>query len=272
MTDYTELELKTFDISGRDSNLSLSVTSLALVSDLPSSQKSPEELCRLIQSKQLWLVSPGVCRIQIIVRQNKLPIVPEGAEIGFLEHLADTICQCSVWATLGLTIKQEDIQYQPLYNGAPNLYFTVEHPQKASVLLSPTHNPTARFNGIECLFCYNSETPETSQVKTEQADTRGTNMNAYHLERISELEALGSNNAYEEETSAEYWDDPMLDMSMSQAQQRWNDAGYLAQVAIHVIIGTRERIRGLRVYHLDTRPSLLQLAPAIWNAHYLKVI
>ncbi|KAI0124499.1 hypothetical protein F4776DRAFT_665057 [Hypoxylon sp. NC0597] len=269
MTDYTELELKTFDISGRDSNLSLSVTSLALVSDLPSPQQSSEELCRLIQSKQLWLVSPGVCRIQIIVRQNKLP---DGIEVGFLEHLANAICQCSLWASLGLTIKQEDIQYQPLYEGAPNLYFIVEHPQKSSVLLSPTHSPTARFNGIECIFSYNSETPEISQVDMEQADTHNTNMDAYSHGATSELKALDWNNFYEDDRPADYWDDPMPNMPVNQAQQRWDDAGYLAQVALHVIIGTRERVRGLRVFHLDTRPSLLQLTPTIWNAHYLKAV
>ncbi|KAI0833013.1 hypothetical protein F5Y06DRAFT_307442 [Hypoxylon sp. FL0890] len=272
MADYTELELKTFDLSSRDSDLSLSVTSLALISDLPSPQQSSEELCQLIQSKQLWLVSPGVCRIQIIVRQNQLSLSSDGIEVGFLEHLADVICQCSIWPSLGLTIRQEDIHYQPLYNGAPNLYFIVEHTQKSSVLLSPTHNPTARFNGIECLFCYNSDTPGASQVDTEQADAQDTNISTYFPGAVSEFEAIDSTNPYEDEISGDYWNDPIPDVPLNQARQRWNDAAYLAQMALQITIGVKERIRGLRIVHLDAQPSLLQLAPAIWNGHYLKAM
>ncbi|KAI1136699.1 hypothetical protein F5Y05DRAFT_420046 [Hypoxylon sp. FL0543] len=289
MAGYTELELKTFDLSSRDSDLSLSVTSLALLSDLPPSQQSSEELCDLIQSNELWLVSPGICRIQIIVHQNKLPILPDGAETGFLEHLADAICQCSVgqpsdskfsclheshqlWPSLGLTIKQEDIQYQPLYDGAPNLYFIVEHPEKSSILLSPTHTPTARFNGIECLLCYNSETPEAYGADSERAGIRDKTVHAYRPEAVSGLDALNPINTYKDEMSDEYWDNLITDVPINQAQQRWDDAGYLAQTALQVTIGAKERIRGLRVLHLDSRPSLLQLAPAIWNAHYLEAV
>lgn len=69
-----------------------------------------------------------------------------------------------------------------------------------------------------------------------------------------------------------YWEDPILDIFAKHSRQRWNDAGRLAQMALYVTIGIRKRMRGLRLFQLDNRPSLLELAPAIWNAHYLKVL
>lgn len=100
MAGYTELELKTFELSSIYSDSSISVTSVALISDLPS-QYSSEELYRLIQSKELWLVSPGLCRIQIIIDRSRFSMLSDEADVGFLEHLADAICQCSVSQSCG---------------------------------------------------------------------------------------------------------------------------------------------------------------------------
>ncbi|KAI1456147.1 hypothetical protein F4805DRAFT_458999 [Annulohypoxylon moriforme] len=272
MANYIELELKTFDLSRGDSNSSLSVTSLALISGLPPSRR-PEEIYQLIQSKQLWLISPGVCRIQISVCRDQSPMGSIENDVGFLEHLADAICQCSLWATLGLTIKQEDIQYLPLYDGAPNLYFIVEHPSKSSVLLSPPHTPTARFNGIECLFRYQSVLSEVPRAVSERYDIRGTDMDTYSPDNTLHPEELSHpNTSYEDAMLSNYWSDLMVNTPTSRTPQRWDDVAYFAQMALHVIIGIKKRTRGLRLFELDDRPSLLELAPAIWNARYLKAV
>ncbi|KAI0885325.1 uncharacterized protein GGS22DRAFT_188616 [Annulohypoxylon maeteangense] len=266
MADYAELELKTFELSSSDSNASLSVTSLALISGPPISQHHSEELYQLIRSKQLWLISPGVCRIQISMVSNE-------SDVGFLEHLADAICQCSVWAALGLTIKQEDIQYQPLYDGAPNLYFIVEHPQKSSILISPPHCPTAQFNGIECLFRYQSEENTVSHATTEQYDICDTDMGDYSHETTLQLEDSSPiHTPYRDEMSGNYWSGLIVDTHINRTQQRWDDAAYFAQMALHVTIGVKKRMHGLRLFQLDDRPSLLELAPAIWNARYLEAV
>ncbi|KAI1210290.1 uncharacterized protein F4807DRAFT_59751 [Annulohypoxylon truncatum] len=273
MADYTELELKTFELSSRDSNSSLSVTSLALISGLPPFQYPPEELYQLIKSKQLWLISPGICRIQISVCQDHVSMASEESDGGFLEHLADAICQCSLWPVLGLTIKQEDIQYQPLYDGAPNLYFIIEHSQKSSLLLSPPQSPTARFNGVECLFRYQSNYSEVSCAASKQYDICNTDIDGSSPETTIQLEDLSTTNtSCEDEMTDNHWHNLMIDTAITRTQQQWDDAAYLAQMALHVTIGIRKRTRGLRLFQLDNRPSLLELAPAIWNAHYFEAV
>ncbi|KAI0854012.1 hypothetical protein F5Y00DRAFT_269328 [Daldinia vernicosa] len=274
MADHTELELKTFELSSAESDSSLSVTSLALISDVPSSQYSSEKLFQSIQSKELWLISPGICRMQIIVVRNPVSLVLGETEPGFLEHLADVICQCPLWPALGLAIKQEDIQYQPLYDGAPNLYFIIEHLQKSSVLLSPPHSPTARLYGIECLFQYQTSNSDVSNIDTNESNICDLDIDDYHLEPASQPQAPDlTNDTYGSAVyNYYYWEDPILDIFARHSRQRWNDAGRLAQMALYVTIGIRKRMRGLRVFQLDDRPSLLELAPAIWNAHYLKAV
>ncbi|KAL7624028.1 hypothetical protein AAE478_005585 [Parahypoxylon ruwenzoriense] len=255
MAAFPELELKTFDLSNDHSDLSLSVTSIALVSNLPSSHYSSEELIRLIQLKQLWLVSSGVCRIQIIVDRNQFPAWMEDPEVGFLEYLASTICQCPLWSTLGLTIKQEDIQYQPLYDGAPNLYFIVEQPHKSTALLTPPHIPTARFNGIECLFHYQSSIFRASHVNAKESYVVDEHIRPHQTTWASNYQGSSAVNTPTEQT-----------------RQDWGDVAHLTQMALHIIIGIKKRIHGLRLCQLGTGPSLLELAPTIWNAHYLKAM
>ncbi|OTB14720.1 hypothetical protein K445DRAFT_301895 [Daldinia sp. EC12] len=272
MAEYIELELKTFELSNAECGSSLSVTSLALISDVPSSQHTPEKLFQSIQSKELWLVSPGICRMQIIVVQDQVSLLMRGTEPGFLEHLANTICRCPLWPALGLAIKQEDIHYEPLYDGAPNLYFIIEHLHKSSVLLSPPHSPTARLNGIECLFRYqtnnsdlaNTDTRESSQCDVDMEDCIPEPALQHQMSDLSD-------DPPDSAVHDCYWEEPILD-AFDGYSGHWDDAGYLAQMALYVTIGIRKRMRGLRLFHLDTRPSLLELAPAIWNAHYLKAV
>ncbi|KAI2632064.1 hypothetical protein GGR54DRAFT_634835 [Hypoxylon sp. NC1633] len=281
MADYIELELKHIEISKADSDISLSVTSLALISGLSSSHSS-DEVCRLIQSNRLWLVSPGICRIQIIIDQSQLS---NGMEPGLLEYLADVICRCSIWPALGLTVKQEDIHHQPLYDGAPNLFFIIEHPHKASVLLSPPHTPTARLNGIECLFRYQRDAPkdtledipedgpEASQADAECPDIYDTEMDDHAIDMALHVQYLDFiEDSYQDGCSSDYWESPAIDNPMNQVQQRWDDLACLAQMALCLITGVRKRLSGLRLSRLDNKPSLLEIAPAIWNAYYLKAV
>jgi hypothetical protein len=52
---------------------------------------------------------------------------------------------------------------------------------------------------------------------------------------------------------------------------QWEDAAYLVEAALYFIFGMRTRFRNLKILELEEAPSLLDLAPAIWNSHYLKV-
>lgn len=53
-------------------------------------------------------------------------------------------------------------------------------------------------------------------------------------------------------------------------EARKQDA-YLVDSALHVLFGLRERHKGLKTTKFDELPSVIDIAPAVWNANYLKV-
>ncbi|KAI1083750.1 hypothetical protein F5B20DRAFT_594407 [Whalleya microplaca] len=271
MADYVTLELKTFELSNRNSELSLSMTSLAYIKDLPFSQSSSPDLHHLIQSKQLWLLSPGFCQLQIAVDQSQFPERAPDTEFEFLNYLADAICQCSLWASLGLLIEKEDIHYHSEYDNGPNLYFVVHHPNKSSALLSPPGTPTAQFTGLECLFRFRFGTHEASHDNSPD----------FNAEDMETTDNLSTNTVREPVLnpfshpspalhSSDPWAGPAEDIGGNDMQELWQDAAYLAQAAMPIVIGAKKRVPGLQLFELGTSPSLLDLAPAVWNAHYLK--
>ncbi|KAI8964793.1 hypothetical protein F5Y11DRAFT_363408 [Daldinia sp. FL1419] len=110
-------------------------------------------------------------------------------------------------------------------------------------------------------------------VDIRESNIREVNMDEWPLDSASQLQPADlTNNTHRHVTYDYHWEDPVLDNFTRNTWQRWDDAGHLAQMALYVTIGIRKRLRGLRLFQLDDRPSLLELAPAIWNAHYLKAV
>ncbi|RYP11967.1 hypothetical protein DL767_011536 [Monosporascus sp. MG133] len=221
-----QLKLAAFDLSSKDLDLSLSVASLAFISSLPTFQGEPTDAYQLVQSGDLWLLSPGFVQFEVAIKVNGKPMSSVGPETGFLEGVAEAICQCSIWQKLGLVICLDDIQYDIPYEGAPNLYLNIQHPDKSFALLSPPHALTAQFKGLESTFHF----------MTSQDEDRRNEAGARDLEE----------------------------------HKRGEFAAHLVDLALYKLLGVPKRLYGLQFRKLADTPSLLQLAPAIWNSHYLK--
>ncbi|RYP40307.1 hypothetical protein DL768_010657 [Monosporascus sp. mg162] len=226
MDDAMQLKLAAFDLSSKDLDLSLSVASLAFISSLPTFQGEPTDVYQLVQSGDLWLLSPGFVQFEVAVKVNGKPMCSVGPETGFLEDVAEAICQCSIWQKLGLVICLDDIQYDLPYEGAPNLYLNIQHPDKSFALLSPPHALTAQFKGLESTFHF----------MTSQGEDRRNEAGARDLEEHKRVEF----------------------------------AAHLVDLALYKLLGVPKRLYGLQFRKLTDTPSLLQLAPAIWNSHYLR--
>ena len=67
------------------------------------------------------------------------------------------------------------------------------------------------------------------------------------------------------------WDLDDHDVDEIDDQEMRDLAGHLVDAALYILLGIPRRRKGLRLVKLDNVPSLIQLAPSIWNAHYLKV-
>ncbi|KAI0436360.1 hypothetical protein F4803DRAFT_572566 [Xylaria telfairii] len=246
MADHLEYNLKTFHISSQTFNLSLSMTSVAFIYDVPFQNITQEELSSLIQSKQLWLLPRGLCRLDVHMQLGECDIGRD-KRVSFLEFIADAICQSFLWSRLGLSVQVIDVQYHQEENNIPNLYFSIEQADMSSALLSPPHAHTAQIKGLECILRFESSNRITVGPKQEEQVLS-------QLSISSPMEASAENYTFY--TSAE------LDI--------WGNAAHLVEAALCITFGTRKRMHGLKIIELGKAPSLLDLAPAIWNSHYLR--
>lgn len=272
MADRFQLGLKTIEISGQTFDLALSMTSVAFIYDVPLRNITQNKLSSLILSKQLWLLPCGVCRLDVHVQLGKCGIGQE--ERGdFFEFVGHTICQSSVsqlsnsrmqlemqvahlfqlWSQLGLKVEILDVQYHQEGDKLPNLYLSIEQPDMSSALLSPPHTKTAHFKGLECILQFQSPNrPEVGSRGEVQAD-HDVLMSSDPVTSYAAIPA--SHHTLHTRDMVEVWE----------------QAAYLIEAALCVTFGTRKLMRGLTIFELEKAPSLLDLAPAIWNSRYLRV-
>ncbi|KAI1753684.1 hypothetical protein F4782DRAFT_65335 [Xylaria castorea] len=246
MAKRFQLDLKTFDISSQASKLSLSMTSVAFIYDVPLQNVTQENLSSLIQSKQLWLLPRGLCRLDVRMQLGECDAW-EDERASFFEFIADTIYQSFLWSQLGLSVKILDIQYHQ--DNIPNLYFSIEQPDMSSALLSPPHAHTAQIKGLECILRFESSSRLTANSENEEQISSQTRMTS----------PMGASASYHT-------------FRTSNVVDLWENAARLVEAALCITFGTRKLIQGLRIIELEKAPSLLELAPAIWNSHYLKSV
>ncbi|KAI1428726.1 hypothetical protein F5Y12DRAFT_628803 [Xylaria sp. FL1777] len=250
MAGRFQLDLKTFEVSSKTFNLSLSMTSRAFIYDTRLGNMPQDDISSLIRSKQLWLLPRGLCRLDVHVRMGECNISREERH-GFLDSIADIVCQCPLWSQLGLDVHILDVQHHEEEGNIPNLYFGIEQPDMSSALLSPPHTHTAQLKGLECMFRFGSSSFSKPISKMEKQASSESPLFSSHM-----ISSTGSQHVFDANDPTELWE----------------NVAYLVQAAFCITFGTRKGMRGLSVFEPENRPSLLDLAPAIWNARYRRSI
>ncbi|KAI1349387.1 hypothetical protein F5Y01DRAFT_327457 [Xylaria sp. FL0043] len=248
-----QLDLKTFEVSSKTFSLSLSMSSRAFIYDPQLSGLTQDNLNSLIQSKRLWLLPRGACRLDVRLCLGECDNLRQNRD-DFLQFVADTVSQSSVWSQLGLSVQTLDVQYHREEDNVPNLYFSIEQSDMSSALLSPPHAHTAQLKGLECILRFEpSNHLDASSRKVEQTHSQIP----LSWDRLNSSTAiLASHYVLEATESAELWD----------------NAACLVQAAVCVTIGMRKGIKGLSIFELEKGPSLLDISPSIWNSQYRRSV
>ncbi|RYP60744.1 hypothetical protein DL771_010396 [Monosporascus sp. 5C6A] len=274
MDDTVQLKLAAFDLSSKDLDLSLSVASLAFISSLPSFQGEPTDVYRLVHSGDLWLLSPGFVQFEVAIKINGKPMSSVEPETGFLEDVAEAIYQCSIWQKLGLVICLDDIQYDLPYDGAPNLYLNIQHPDKSFALLSPPHAQTAQFKGLEATFDFVTSQDEDrrSKSRAEEMNVKGNIAKSSASRVFPQATPVPAtdNDVQNGGNVITFEDTDQRGARGLEEHKRGEFAAHLVDSALYKLLGVPKRVYGLQFRKLADTPSLLRLAPAIWNSHYLK--
>ncbi|KAH9907912.1 hypothetical protein F4778DRAFT_453623 [Xylariomycetidae sp. FL2044] len=227
------IKLQTFNVSSQDFDETLSASSVAYVYEPPSSPQylsssSSEPVADLLErvmTKRLWLQSPGFCRLEIVVDECEPFTTNDLSDNPFLDFLASAICSCPVWHSLGLEVSRDYDDLPHSQDGTSYLSFNIQHPDKSSALLSPSHLPIALFDGVECKFSFKSDT-----------------------------------------TGADHVNDDVF-----QAHQHRQHAVLLTYKALYTLTGVKKHFSRIRIEQVESHPSLLALAPSVWNANHLRV-
>lgn len=144
---------------------------------------------------------------------------------------------------LGLSITLRGIEREAEKPETLKFYFRVEHADNSSALLSPPNVETSTMSGIACVFKYSLI---SSGVGNDAADD---------IMAVESLDEIGGHpNTWTPGPVSQHLQ-PIVDLAIA---------------ALHEILGVRKRCPGIRY---DDRMSLtlLELAPAVWNAHYMQV-
>ncbi|KAK5635205.1 hypothetical protein RRF57_010917 [Xylaria bambusicola] len=241
LTMYMQLDSKAFQMLSKTYNLSLSVTSSIFIHSSLASNITQDKLLLLIQSKQLWLLPRGLCRLDVSLRLSEYEICSQEHD-AFVDLIVDTVCQSPVWSQLGLKAEILDVQYRGEEGNSPNLYFGIEQPDMSSALLSPPHVHTAHLSGLECIlqFAYSNQTERSpgSVLSPDCATSSDGSITNYQPDSL----------------------------------ELWEHSSDLVEAAFCIILGTRKIFQGLSIREPKKSPSLLDLAPGICNSRYRKSI
>lgn len=185
----------------------------------------------------------------------------------------------------------DDIHYEPSGNGSPNLYFNIQHPDKSSALLSPPYALTAHLKGLQSIFHFQTEGTGEEELVTSRyryssphavnnevpTKKHGFVQCCIHSEEPNgDAYDVGPNNdvkgdIWSADEGAIRWDPDKLYVNEIDDQVLCDLAARLVDAALYILLGIPRQRKGLRLIKLDNVPSLIQLAPGVWNAHYLKV-
>ncbi|KAH8677354.1 hypothetical protein BX600DRAFT_123569 [Xylariales sp. PMI_506] len=157
----------------------------------------------------------------------------------------------------------------------PNLYFEIEHPDKSNALLSPPYAKTSALDGLVCVFAYHTipakkkfnelvdNVPANNCVDSDQ-------QKAHFQHHPSEL-YIGC-AAFDEDVAMGVRD--MDNEFKAQANNEVRDfrrmTAELTSAALFKLLGVKTKFPEIRLgaaFH----PTLLDIAPSVWNHHYLRV-
>jgi hypothetical protein len=173
-----------------------------------------------------------------------------------------------LWQRLGLAIECTKVQYETETPDTPNLYFEMEHPDKSEALLSPACMITPCVDGLICRFDFNSHhrRGERGRRRSLSGNTRRPGIRRARVDRSN---TPTRKVRADEEELVDPPNQAQHDLD-EVGQQRRKCTALLAIAALYKMIGIGARFPRVRGMTSDSA-ALLDLAPAVCNAHYMKV-
>lgn len=159
-----------------------------------------------------------------------------------------------MWQDIGLELRDKN----PPNQDKSLVSFFLRHPNIPSSINAPLSVPWGKLQGLQCQvdLCYTSRVPKGSDSNQTRAG-----MKRYDL-RSPRSEATGSGG--EEDTVA--------NPAVSEVRIDADETSHLLDAALRRLIGVGKKgVPGIKTVRKRSGPSLVEVAPAVWNLNYLQV-
>ncbi|KAK1761403.1 hypothetical protein QBC47DRAFT_428862 [Echria macrotheca] len=253
------IDLGSVKVTSTRSAVSLVLSSSFSVTLPPrwSRENTAVELCTASRAGDIWVSKAGVCRIGFLAR------LPDGLDAGPALKIVHQASECRVWNDLGLELKSD---YSPTAAcDAMRASYFLHHPDLSSSAIVAGEVPVAQFQGLQVEFSIpvrsgisgpsDQTRPElnASGTPASRAHTYSLRCNPRPTKRF--LDAL--------DASIPIDPGPNLDTSE-------HDLVCLLDAGLRRLIGVRGGTPGVRTSRGKAFPSLVDIAPAVWNLPYLQ--
>lgn len=177
-----------------------------------------------------------------------------------------------LWNSLGLSATCTGITYDTTDDEPTNIYLEIDHPDKAASLISPPGAVTTSIEGVVCHLDYRTivqgRRHRQNHPRPQQRAGRGIHHSAVSQPPSTPDQTSDNNNAIVQVEGRS--EDSAFEREIDEMSRRRACTAQLAAAALYRMIGLRPRFFGVQGI-TPAPPTLLDVAPSMWNTHYMQV-
>ncbi|KAH8907072.1 hypothetical protein BR93DRAFT_978564 [Coniochaeta sp. PMI_546] len=265
---------------------------------------SPTELAEMTETGRLWIAKATTCRLEVAssVQGGELHGPDESSTLA--QYVVGAVEGCTIWEDLGLKLRKEPSKAVDDVQQETYTRFLVNHPDLLSDFLSPKDIPCAKLLKVTCSVCYGSrprkkcikkpnkrrkiEEPERTRVQAPYGLRHKPQPSKQASERDADEEEEENDDADEDERNKtqkrrHISHNPRAGPGTQNAIQPQRnerrepggeeldaDVALMIKAALTKLLGIKKTTRGVRVVTDLPGPSLIDIAPAVFNIRYLQ--
>lgn len=197
-----------------------------------------------------------------------------------------------IWKDIGLGLRVNHALHAAPYQSCPQASYFLCHPDLSSEMIAPPDIPSARFQGLRCKANYHFQMPSStvqvlpqSPVEPQKqhapeappSHTYSLRSNPRRTRKAAVAHEEGISTTIVSASTSTSMPEPYQSYHLQENEQSFSPEAMLADMnclldfAFRKIIGVKTSSSGIRTVKGLSSPSLVDIAPAVWNLQYLQV-
>ncbi|KAK4221786.1 hypothetical protein QBC38DRAFT_113049 [Podospora fimiseda] len=284
-----EVDLGRIKLAGKRSRLSLTLESSCAISLSDTTRKevpTAAELAEASSNGQIWISKAGSCQLKFLTLINEEPLDDSMADPSLVLMVANLAAECQVWKELGLDLRLRHAPGTVQQQQESSLTYFLHHPDLSSGLIAPEDVHAAQFQALDCMINFELVIATHDQVseEVENTDTQVDDREELpkteaprhtHGPRRDSKRTDKAQKAMEDVLSkTKTAKTPVVGSTLGRVGDLEEDditeMAHMVDAAFRKLIGTKRASPGIKIIKTTPMPSLVEIAPAVWNLQYLQ--